>query len=210
MNPVSGLLAPVLALLPAATAPEWAPWADGPAVFAPAELTPAPPEPPAPSEVETFADMARAFRDGAAPQQVRIEQRIIIRIAPGRVRSSDVRHGLFAGPAGRPLTPRLEERKMNQCLAVSGIAGVQPDGPSRLVMFMRDQRIVSASLEKACNAQDFYSGFLVERTSDGMICSGRDKLLSRSGSHCSLGKLRQLVQVDEDEYGTPRPARAFP
>jgi len=199
MNPVSGLIAPVLALLPAPTAPDAAPWAEGPAAVAPAELTPAPPELPAPAEVETFAEMARAFRDGASARQVRIEQRIIIRIAPGPARPHDMRHGLFAGPAGRPLTPRLEERRMNQCLAVSGIAGVQPDGPSRLVLFMRDQRIVSASLEKACNAQDFYSGFLVERTSDGMICSGRDELLSRSGSHCSLGKLRQLVQIDDEE-----------
>ena len=97
---------------------------------------------------------------------------------------------------------------MNQCLAVSGIAGVQPDGPSRLVLFMRDQRIVSASLEKACNAQDFYSGFLVERTSDGMICSGRDELLSRSGSHCSLGKLRQLVQINPAVSGIRRTGSA--
>ena len=202
MNPVSGLVAPVLALLPAATAPGPGVWSASDPVVAPAtaqaDLLPA--EPAASSaEVETFADMARAFRAAGTARQVRIEQRIIIRISPGSARPHDLRRGLFAGPAGRPLTPRLEERRTNQCLAVSAIGGVRPDGPTRLVLFLRDQRIISASLEKACNAQDFYSGFLVERTSDGMICSGRDKLLSRSGSHCALGKLRQLVEVDDDQ-----------
>jgi len=65
MNPVSGLVAPVLALLPAATAPGPGVWSASDPVVAPAtaqaDLLPA--EPAASSaEVETFADMARAFR----------------------------------------------------------------------------------------------------------------------------------------------------
>jgi hypothetical protein len=163
-------------------------------------LMPDSPRPLAARWMDSFAASARALRQQEDVAQVRIEQRIIIRIAPG-VPSHDLRderRGLF-GPAGRPLAPRLEERKMTQCLAVAGIAGVQPDGPSRLMLFMRDQRIISAALEKTCNARDFYSGFLVERSTDGMICAGRDKLLSRSGSNCALGKLRQLVSTDDDE-----------
>lgn len=206
MNPLFGLLAPALALLPASGAvPDLA---DGyPPVLADgsAMLLPAPADGP-PGEPESFADMARslrvmaeALRVAQAANQVRIEQRIIMRIAPGpAIRPHDVRRSLFAGMDG-PAAPRFLERKMNQCVPVSGIGGVRPDGPSRLVLFMRDQRIVSASLDKACNARDFYSGFLVERTGDGMICAGRDKLLSRSGANCELGKLRQLVQLDDDE-----------
>jgi hypothetical protein len=200
MNPLSGLIAPVLALLPVAGI---APDLPGPPEPAPAALLPAPPPPVQPSTdraLESFAETARAMRQQENAGQVRIEQRIIIRIAPGLPSRDlrDERRSLF-GPAGRPLAPRMEERKMTQCLAVAGIAGVQPDGPTRLMLFMRDQRIVSAALEKSCNARDFYSGFLVERSTDGMICAGRDKLLSRSGSNCALGKLKQLVATAEDD-----------
>ena len=58
---------------------------------------------------------------------------------------------------------------------------------------MRDARIVSAGLDKGCTARDFYSGFYVARTGDGMMCTGRDKLQSRNGANCKLGKLKQLV-----------------
>ena len=58
---------------------------------------------------------------------------------------------------------------------------------------MRDTRIVSAGLDKGCTARDFYSGFYVARTGDGMMCTGRDKLQSRNGANCKLGKLKQLV-----------------
>jgi len=199
MNPLLGLVAPLLALLPAGVGPDAEPVPGADPVPAPAGLLPGAPPSGSDPEVETFAAMARALREPGEANQVRIEQRIIIRIAPGSSRSHEMRGSLFAGPAGRPLTPRVAERKMNQCLPVGAIAGVRPDGPSRLMLFMRDQRIVSASLEKACNAQDFYSGFLVERPGDGMICAGRDRLLSRSGANCSLGKLRQLVVVDDDD-----------
>lgn len=205
MNPLSGLVAPVLAVLSLGGAVPDMPAAPTPEMAAPeAELVPAKAAPPsAPSAdraLERFAEAARALRQHQEVRQVRIEQRIILRISPGLPSRDprDIRRSLF-GPAGRPLTPRLEERKMSQCVAVGGIAGVQPDGPSRLMLFMRDQRIVSASLEKTCNAREFYSGFLVERSTDGMICAGRDKLLSRSGSNCALGKLRQLVESDDDE-----------
>ena len=42
---------------------------------------------------------------------------------------------------------RLRERKSAHCLPVAGIAGVQRDVADRLVLFMRDRRIIGASLE---------------------------------------------------------------
>jgi hypothetical protein len=60
---------------------------------------------------------------------------------------------------------------------------------------MRDRRVVSASLERSCSARDYYSGFYVERNSDGQICVRRDSLLSRSGANCKLTRLRQLVDT---------------
>lgn len=199
MNPLSGLIAPVLALLSTAVPPD-----SGPAGVEVEQAELAPRLYSVPSAVTlpgSFPEAARALREAPRANQVRIEQRLIIRVAPGgppRDRR-DVRGSLFADmPARASTAPRFSERRMGQCVAVAGIAGVRPDGPTRLMLFMRDQKIVSAALEKSCNANDFYSGFLVERSADGMLCAGRDRVLSRSGSNCSLGKLRQLVAVDED------------
>ncbi len=200
MNPLSGLIAPVLALLSAAVTPDPAPAG---AAVEQARLAPRLYSVPgaATAPPGSFSEAARALRETPRANQVRIEQRLIIRVAPGgppRDRR-DVRGSLFADtPARAPAVPRFSERRMGQCVAVAGIAGVRPDGPSRLVLFMRDQKIVSAAVEKSCNANDFYSGFLVERSADGMLCAGRDRVLSRSGSNCSLGKLSQLVAVEED------------
>lgn len=127
-----------------------------------------------------------------APQQVRIEQRVTVRISPRAVPQAG-----FLADGVRDAGPRVSERRMGKCLPVSGIAGVQAGGGSRLILFMRDRRIVSASLERACRARDFYSGFYVERSADGRLCVDRDTLLSRSGANCRLTRLRQLVE-DED------------
>lgn len=214
MSPLSALLAPVLVLLPALAAPSFSPGRGGPERGDPlisvdggpgesglAEGGIVPAKEP---ESRTLRELAERFREQAA-HQVRIEQRLIIRVAPAPAPRlpvprvvPDLRRNLISAITGRG-GAHFEERRAAKCVAVSGIAGVQPDGPSRLLLFMRDQQIFSASLEKACNARDFYSGFLVERSTDGMICSGRDKLLSRSGSNCALGKMRQLVEVADEE-----------
>jgi len=205
MNPLAGLIAPLLAVLPA-TLP------GGAAPAEPVEAAPAVRAQLASVEAlmdavgtqddapwASFADIAKAMRQADKADQVRIEQRVIIRIQPGGGRGPavDLRRGMFSPfPAAR--VPHTVERKVAQCLPVGSIAGVQPDG-GRLLLFMRDQRIMSATLEKGCNPRDYYSGFLVERSVDGMLCARRDKLLSRSGAYCGVGQLHQLVQEDDDD-----------
>ncbi|GGD95869.1 hypothetical protein GCM10011515_14750 [Tsuneonella deserti] len=126
-------------------------------------------------------------------KQVRIEQRVIVRISPpGRI----PRQSLIPPPAPQDAR-RLKERKIGKCVPLAGIAAVQPDAGGRLLLFMRDQRLLSASLEKACSARDFYSGFYIERSNDGMLCADRDKLHSRAGSNCSISRMRQLVDKDD-------------
>ena len=90
----------------------------------------------------------------------------------------------------------MAEREMGRCLPVAGIAGVQVGQGNRLILFMRDRRVISAALERACSARDYYSGFYVERSNDGQICVRRDSLLSRSGANCKLTRLHQLVDPD--------------
>lgn len=214
MNPIAGLIAPALAAFPQplvgsfdagaglAVAPASAPdegEADGAAGagFAPTADEARGPEP---GPWRSFTDTARALREADRAGQVRIEQRVIIRIAPGTGRAPgiDDRHSIFSPFPSIARAPRTIERKMAQCLPISAIARVQPDG-SRLLLFMRDQKIVSATLEKGCRPRDYYSGFLVERSVDGMLCAGRDKLLARSGANCGMDKLRQLVVLGNDD-----------
>src|SRR5262249_44881446 len=131
-----------------------------------------------------------------AQNQVRIEQHMQIRITP-LSRPMSLPPNFVLDFPQRDAGPRLIERKIGRCLPVAAISGVQPDAGNRLILFMRDRRMVSAMLERACRARDFYSGFYVERTSDGQLCVDRDMLLSRSGVNCKLTRIRQLVEPDE-------------
>ena len=145
----------------------------------------------APEGRAVWSEIADAFRTAPA-EQVRIEQRLIVRITP----FTASREMLAALPRA-PLASRFREKKVGKCVPVAGIAGVQIGGDDRLMLFMRDQRMIGASLEKACRARDFYSGFYLERNGDGRLCVDRDMIHSRSGASCSLSRLRQLVAIDD-------------
>ena len=123
------------------------------------------------------------------PHQVRIEQHMTIRISPGM--PPDVILDMREDVAN----PRYVERGMSRCVALGGIAAVQGGEANRLILFMRDQKIVSATLEKACDPRDFYSGFYLTPQPDGMLCANRDTLQSRSGAHCRVRRLRALVDT---------------
>lgn len=125
--------------------------------------------------------------------QVSIEQRFTIRIAPRAPMPPPVAMLNDMSDSGGGV--RLIERKMGKCVPVDGIASVQYGAANKLVLYMRDRRIVSATLDKGCRAVDFYSGFYVAKNDDGMLCVKRDPILSRSGSNCRVEGLRQLVEV---------------
>lgn len=129
-----------------------------------------------------------------AQEQVRIEQRVILRVSP---RPQPSRQDLLADlPRSEP-SAHIEERKIGSCVPIRGIASVGTSQDDRLILFMRDRRIVTAALEKSCSARDFYSGFYIERSEDGRICIKRDKIQSRAGAKCEIQQLRQLVAVKD-------------
>lgn len=142
---------------------------------------------------QAFREVVETFRV-QAQNQVRIEQHMSIRITP---LSRPMPPPFILDMPRRDIGPRMIERNIGRCVPVASIAGVQPDSGGRLILFLRDRRMVSAVLERACRARDFYSGFYIERTSDGQLCVDRDTLLSRSGANCKLTRLRQLVDADE-------------
>lgn len=128
---------------------------------------------------------------GAEPSwhQVRIEQHIIIRIAPGL--SGPMRD--MPPPPPVPLPEHFRRRSMPPCMPVAAIAGVRPMEGNRLMLFLRDRRLVGAELARHCSARDFYQGFYVSPTEDGLLCAGRDTIHSRSGSTCAIAKVHELV-----------------
>lgn len=201
MNFVAALLTPLALLLPSAGALDQPRNDSEPAAALRLQANPPPSRLSLPAD-----DVAAAFdsnesaifqliaRGVQAPveNQVRIEQRLTIRISP---RPRPMEPTMLMDLPSRPLPSRQAERDIGRCLPISGIAGVQVSNDNRLILFMRDRRIVSAALERACSARDYYSGFYVERNSDGQICVSRDSLLSRSGANCKLSRIRQLVEA---------------
>ena len=133
-----------------------------------------------------------ALRQSSVVQQVRIEQRVVIRITP---QPSAARQNLLAEMPQRAATTRFEERGKEKCVPLEDIAGVQTGSGNRLVLFLRDRRMLSVNLEKSCRARDFYSGFYVEKSKDGRLCVSRDKLQSLTGASCAVEVMRQLVEV---------------
>lgn len=138
--------------------------------------------------------------------QVRIEQRVIIRVTPldaGRDAVAPQIMPLQPMQSMMPLVPqpranasRFRERKTSKCLPATGIAAVQPITDGRLMFYMRDRRMIAAGLEKACSARDFYLGFYMSKTPDGQLCVGRDAIHSRAGTTCKLKDVREYVPVD--------------
>lgn len=151
--------------------------------------------PLAPPSVER--EMGGFIAEGLADDswdQVRIEQRLIIRIAPRFPgRDSFLPPPMSPFPQPQMIAPRFRERKVGKCVAVGAIAGVQVASDERLLLLMRDRRVIGANLDKACSARDFYSGFYVEQTPDGQLCTGRDTIHSRAGATCMIHALREMI-----------------
>lgn len=138
--------------------------------------------------------------------QVRIEQRLIIRITPrdaGRdaippqvMPMQPIMQPMVPQPRATSVQVRVRERKTGNCMPALGIAAVQPITDGRLMFYMRDRRMIAAGLEKACSARDFYLGFYMTKTADGQLCVGRDQIHSRAGTTCKLKEVREYVPVD--------------
>lgn len=196
MPTIAHLLAPLALLFPAATVdlssrPD--PVADN-TVEAQWSAASVPAGPPMISDRMSASGFSGIITEGLgddAWNQVRIEQRMIIRIAP-RMPGQ-----MFTLPSRPQLQPRFFERKTPKCLPITSIAGVQAESPGRLMLITRNRKLIGASLDKSCHARDFYSGFYVEQNADGQLCAGRDIIHSRAGANCAVTKLRELVPDDE-------------
>ena len=152
----------------------------------------APQCPAAALEDEPRLNPLSALYGQQSARQVRIEQRVVVRITPA---TPAARQNLMAELPQRAVPPRFEEARKEKCVPLEGIAGVQTGSGNRLVLFLRDRRMISVNLEKSCRARDFYSGFYVEKNKDGRLCVDRDKLQSRTGVRCEVESMRQLIEA---------------
>lgn len=125
---------------------------------------------------------------GETWRQVRIEQRLIIRITPGFGRDLPP-----PPPLPQPMLVPRGRHGNSTCVALGGIGAIAPSSSDgQIVLMLRDRRQVVASLEKSCSARDFYVGFYAERSSDGMLCAGRDSIHSRAGATCMITRLQEM------------------
>lgn len=138
--------------------------------------------------------------------QTRMRGDSAVRVTP--LSASDVTETRTTPPAVREteaVTPRRRpgqtDRPAAQCVALSRIAGVRVASSRRLMLYMRDSRVMLAGFDRSCPVQGFYSGFYVTRTDDGLLCEGRDTLHARTGVNCEVRSL---------EEAAPPPTRKTP
>ena len=120
---------------------------------------------------------------GVAFAQVTIRQQIIVRVPQGR-----------ATQASAPLT-HWREGRGPRCIAARAVAGATLPGPNSVDLVMHDNSRVRAHLDRNCPGLDFYRGFYVNGTADGMICADRDAVRSRMGGQCGIDQFRSLTAV---------------
>lgn len=186
MHSLFALAAPLALIMPMLAGGEASP---------PRDAMPAPSAPQCDAaglEDQSPVNPLAAYRSSATVRQVRIEQRVVVRVGP---QPPSARQDLFADLPERPFAPRFEERAKAKCVALQNIAWVETGSGNKLVLVMRDRQLMSVNLEKSCRARDFYSGFYVEKNKDGRVCVDRDRLQSRTGASCEVEGIRQLVPV---------------
>jgi hypothetical protein len=126
--------------------------------------------------------------DGTELAQVTIRERIIIRIPNVRMRAASP---IRARPD--PVQPlRYAEKKGPKCIAVDQLAGAAVGGDT-VDLMLRGGNRVRARLDGDCPTLDFYAGFYLKPSADGLVCAGRDSIRSRSGDSCTISGFKTLV-----------------
>ena len=87
---------------------------------------------------------------------------------------------------------RWEEHRGPRCVAWAQIAGAGLLSQDSVDLIFRDNTRVRARLERHCPALDYYSGFYMAATPDGLICGGRDAIRARTGGQCQIDRFRTL------------------
>ena len=134
----------------------------------------------------TFGPMIEASDDAF---QVRVEQRVIIRIP----RQTAVANSLGSRSSAKIAEVEYKEQKIGKCLLMDRLVGSRPGTEEGLDLVTRDGMLIRAYLGDGCLAREFYAGAYMERPLDGKLCVDRDMLHARTGAKCEIDKFRLLV-----------------
>lgn len=133
------------------------------------------------------ADLPKAGTTGIRTAQVRIQQYVVIRVP----RPDPVRR--VSAPAA-PLPPiTWVERDADRCVKMEQLSGAAITRSDSVDLVLAGGKRIRAKLGNECPALDFYSGFYVKPTKDGMVCAKRDIFRSRSGGECRIKAFRSLI-----------------
>ena len=92
---------------------------------------------------------------------------------------------------------RWEEHRGPRCIAWAQIAGAGLLSQDSVDLVFRDNTRVRARLERHCPALDYYNGFYMNATPDGLICADRDSIRARTGGQCQIDRFRTLRAARE-------------
>jgi hypothetical protein len=117
--------------------------------------------------------------------QLTIHQRVVIRVPrmpqdPMPVQARSV----------KPIS--WKEKKGPKCLPAQGMAGALITASRQVDLVLVGGKRYRAKLNRDCKPLDFYSGFYVRPSKDGMICSDRDAIRVRSGAACEIDEFKVL------------------
>ena len=112
--------------------------------------------------------------------QLTIKQRLIIRIPAQR-------------PGPPPRLMRWREKRGPKCVPMNAVGGAAIIEADSVDLYLRGGLRIRARLDDACPALDYYSGFYVSPTRDGMICADRDSIRTRAGGICNIDRFRLLA-----------------
>jgi hypothetical protein len=140
-----------------------------------------------------------AGRDKQAAQRpqfsgtITFHQQIIIVRTPAAAHPANA----AAGGAATAQAPnasqiRWEEHRGPHCVAWAQIAGSGLLSQDSVDLVFRDNTRIRARLERHCPALDYYNGFYMSATADGLICADRDSIRARTGGECRIDRFRSL------------------
>lgn len=130
----------------------------------------------------TAAGRGDSSLDGVTFAQMTIRQRIIVRVPVARA------------PLPKPI--RWKEKKGPKCVAIGSMAGALVSGKSAVDLVLAGGKRIRAKLDGDCRPLDFYAGFYLKPSADGMACAGRDSIRVRSGASCGIDGFKSLVARD--------------
>ncbi len=125
--------------------------------------------------------------------QVRVEQRVIIRIPRQKIATVSNRTAASSLPPSSGTSIKVKEKKIGKCLMMDRLIASRPGPKESLELATRDGAVIRAYLGDGCLAREFYAGAYMERPADGKLCVDRDLLHARTGAKCEVEKFRELV-----------------